>query len=130
MEILTDSNQVLYAAKYYDNPQCTSTEEFYEDLNRFRYIRRLLRKYQRNKVLKTSLILNHLIVVTNMFGPIPVVRLLYLTCKDQFEVLVPFLIFLNMFPEKIENVTDINIIYTDSFPVDNYIVQELRKIRG
>lgn len=65
-----------------------------------------------------------------MFGPIPAVRLLYLTCKDQFEVLVPFLIFLNMFPEKIENVFDINIIYTDSFPVDNYIVQELRKIRG
>lgn len=129
MDILTEDNYVLYGAKYYDNPQCTSTEEFYEDLARFKNIKRYLRKYKKSGILRTQVIINHLIITTNMFGPIPTVRLLYLICKDYFHILVPFLIFLNMLPETITNVFEINTIYTTSFIIDPKIVEELRKIK-
>ena len=67
-EKLTDENFTMFAMQCYDNPQCTSMEEFMEDLRRFRYLKRLLRRYYNNGELRERLILNHLIVIFNIFG--------------------------------------------------------------
>jgi hypothetical protein len=66
-DVLNDSNFIIFAAKHYDNPQCTSTSEFLNDLNRFKYIKKLLTKYHNTGELKERLILNHLIILYNCF---------------------------------------------------------------
>ena len=68
IETLDDSNFVLYAAKHYDNPQCYDVEEFHDDLKRFKYLKRLLGKYEDTGELRENLILNHIIVLYNVFG--------------------------------------------------------------
>ena len=65
---LNEENFTLFAIRHYDNPQCTSTEEFYEDIRRFRYLKRLLKRYLKSGELRERLILNHLIVLSNLFG--------------------------------------------------------------
>ena len=67
-EELNEDNFTLFAIRHYDNPQCTSTEEFYEDIRRFRYLKRLLKRYAKSGELRERLILNHLIVLSNLFG--------------------------------------------------------------
>ena len=67
-EKITSENVVMFAIKHYDNPQCEGEKEFQDDLKRFKYIKRLLRKYYDTGVLKERLLLNHLIVLLNVFG--------------------------------------------------------------
>ena len=71
MQKLDDSNFLLYAAANYDNPQCYDTDEFYDDLKRFKYLKRLFNKYREANELKERLILNHLTVLFIVFGPMP-----------------------------------------------------------
>ena len=68
-EKITSENVVMYAIKHYDNPQCEGEKEFQDDLKRFKYIKRLLRKYYETDILKERLLLNHIIVLKNVFGP-------------------------------------------------------------
>lgn len=129
IERLDETNFLLYAAKYYDNPQCYDTIEFYDDLRRFKYIKRLLNRFQDEGDLKERLILNHIIVLINVFGPIPAVKMLFLKCKGSEEILKPFLVFLDLLPDKIENLGIENrTINTADIPLDNKILEELRKI--
>ena len=65
---LNEDNFLLFAIKHYDNPQCATKDDFYEDLKRFKYIKRLFKRYVKTGVLKTHLLLNHIIVVYNIFG--------------------------------------------------------------
>jgi hypothetical protein len=125
---LTEENFLLFAAKFYDNPQCFDTEEFFEDMNRFKYLKKLLNKYRQTGELKTTLILNHIIVINNLFGPEATVRMLFLKCSDFLDCIKPFLIFLNIFPEWINDVGAINRLSTASIPMDSFIIDELRKI--
>ena len=67
-ENLSNENIVMFALKHYDNPQCEGEKEFHDDMKRFKYIKRLLRKYKDHGVLKERLILNHIIVLNNVFG--------------------------------------------------------------
>ena len=67
-EKITPENVVMYAIKHYDNPQCEGEKEFQDDMKRFKYIKRLLRKYHDTGILKDRLILNHLTVLNNVFG--------------------------------------------------------------
>ena len=67
-EKITSENVIMFAIKHYDNPQCEGEKEFQDDLKRFKYIKRLLRKYYDTGVLKERLLLNHLIVLLNVFG--------------------------------------------------------------
>ena len=69
-EVLNIDNFMIYAMKAYDNPQCSGVDEFHEDLNRVKYIKRLLRKYKRDGVIRERLILNHIIIFCNVFGVI------------------------------------------------------------
>lgn len=126
---LDESNFLLYAAKHYENAQCYDTIEFYDDLKRFKYIKRLFNRYVEEGDLKERLILNHIIVLNNVFGAEPTARMLFLKCKGMEEYLKPFLLFLNILPEKIENIGIENkTIYTKEVSMDTYILQELRKI--
>jgi hypothetical protein len=129
MDKLDESNFLLYAAKHYENAQCYDTIEFYDDLKRFKYIKRLFNRYVEEGDLKERLILNHIIVLNNVFGAEPTARMLFLKCKGMEEYLKPFLLFLNILPEKIENIGIENkTIYTKEVSMDTYILQELRKI--
>ena len=85
MQQLDDSNFMLYAAANYDNPQCYDTDEFYDDLKRFKYLKRLLNRYKETGELKERLILNHLTVIYNVFGSTPATRLLFFKLFNSFR---------------------------------------------
>jgi len=103
-EILNDANFMLYAAKHYENPQCSDTIEFYDDLKRFKYLKRLLNRYEETGELKERLILNHLIVLYNVFGVKVATRMLFLKLDSHHALLKPFLVFLGYMPDKVVNI--------------------------
>ena len=90
---------MLFAIKFYDNPQAVTKEDFEDDLKRIKYIKRLLKRYKNTGVLKTHLILNHLIVLFNVFNDATVPLLLYNLEKDLWPAIKSFLMFLNRIPE-------------------------------
>ena len=96
---LNENNYLLFAIKFYDNPQAVTKEDFEDDLKRIKYIKRLLKRYKNTGVLKTHLILNHLIVLFNVFNDATVPLLLYNLEKDLWPAIKSFLIFLNRIPE-------------------------------
>lgn len=128
-ERLDESNFLLYAAKHYDNPQCFDTLEFYEDLKRFKYIKRLLNRYVDDGDLKERLILNHIVVIFNLFGVHAAVRMLFFKCKGLERFLTPFLISLNNLPERVEGIgLENKTILTSDIEIDQNIVRALRNI--
>lgn len=129
-EKLSDENFLIYCARHYDNPHCLSTEEFIEDLKRIKYIKKLVTRYVENEDLKERLILNHLIVLYNVFGAEHLPRILYLKMKSQFEYLKPFLLLLDVLPDRLYNIRDEKIIDIDMIPMDQKIVAELRNIKN
>ena len=99
-EKLTNDNITMFAIKHYYNPQCEGESEFHDDMKRFKYIKRLLRKYQDSGELKERLILNHLIVVFNVFGAEAGSTLLLFKLEPEFwSILKTFMVFLNMLPD-------------------------------
>jgi hypothetical protein len=129
MDKLDEFNFLLYAAKHYDNPQCYDTVEFYDDLKRIKYIKRLLNRYLEEGDLKERLILNHIIILNNVFGALATTKMLFLKCKDLEPQLKSFLMFLNILPEKIENIgVENRTINTKDISHDEKILEELRKI--
>ena len=125
--ILNDANFVLYAAKYYDNPSCTGMDEFHDDLNRFKYIKRLFTKYKANGDLKERLVLNHIIVLYNLFGD-ATTKMLFLKLDGQWQYLKPFLIAINRMPELMADVGGHPPIRNSDIPMDMHVVELLRKI--
>jgi len=128
-ETLDDSNFMLYAAKYYDNPSCMDQLEFEEDLNRIKYIKRLFRKYEEGKELRGRLILNHLIILYNVFYHEACTRMLCFRLYEHLECLKPFLVYLNYWPEKIDPVgLNKEEILDSDVRMDQHIVEVLGKI--
>ena len=116
---LTKDNIVLYAAKNYHNPKCIDSEDFFADLKRFKYIKRLLIRYRNTSEISERLILNHLIVIFNVFGYKAGLNMLELRIeKEHWVVLKPFLIFLKAIK---------NDMYTN-IPMDKSVVMKLREI--
>jgi hypothetical protein len=103
-EKLDETNALLYAAKYYDNPQCFDTIEFYDDLKRFQYLKRLFNRYKETGDFKERLIINHITILYNVFGPVHCTRLLFLKLNDHLDVLKPILDFLSYMPESVHNI--------------------------
>lgn len=126
-EKLTNENFLLYCAKYYDNSFMHSTEEFLEDLDRIKYIKKLITRYVETGELKDRLLLNHIITLHNVFG-VHLARILYLKLKQYFIYIKPFLVLINALPDKIQNVNDEKIIYTDMLAMDPGIIKSLRLI--
>ncbi len=96
---LNEDNYLLFAIKFYDNPQAITMEDFETDLKRIRYVKRLLKRYKNTGELKTHLILNHLIILFNVFSDATVPLLFYNLEKELWPSIKSFLVFLNRFPE-------------------------------
>ena len=114
---LNEDNYLLFAIKFYDNPQAVTKEDFEDDLKRIKYIKRLLKRYKNNGELKTHLILNHLTVLFNVFNEAAVPLLFYKLEKDLWPSIKSFLIFLNRIPDYPK--TKIDIIKPDQTCLDN-----------
>ena len=96
-EKITTENVMMFAIKHYDNPQCEGEKEFHDDMKRFKYIKRLLRKYKDSGILKERLLLNHIIILNNLFGPEACVTLLLFKIQQEYwGTLKSFLLYLNM----------------------------------
>jgi hypothetical protein len=126
-ENLTEDNFQIFAMKCYTNPHCTDLLEFQDDLKRIRYIKRLFKKYEDTGEIRERLVLNHLIVIYNMFEARAATRMLFLKLDGYYTYLKPFLIFLGYWPADIglvsgERVLDAHI------SLDATIVSKLREI--
>tara|TARA_B100000749_G_C18197873_1_gene370706 strand:+ start:213 stop:584 length:372 start_codon:yes stop_codon:yes gene_type:complete len=118
-EELNEENFTLFAIRHYDNPQCTSTEEFYEDIRRFRYLKRLLRRYYNSGELRERLILNHLIILNNVFGVENAVRMLQYKIDDEYwPVLKTSLLYLEYIDEG----------FRVEIPLDKEAVKRMREL--
>jgi hypothetical protein len=96
---LTDENFLLFAIKNYENPQAVTKEDFDKDLNHFKYIKRLLKRYKNTGQLKTHLLLNHFIILYNIFGEATTPMLFFKIEKDLWSTMKTFVIFLGKLPE-------------------------------
>jgi hypothetical protein len=125
---LDDSNFFLYAAHHYLNP-CVDQQEFLDDLARIKNLRRLFGRYDKHSELKERLILNHLMVLYNVFEHKALTRMLVFKLQDYLPVLKPFLMLLNYWPETVENIGPDNItIRSHEIFMDMRVVDVLRKI--
>jgi hypothetical protein len=126
-ENLTDDNILLYAVKCYDKPNCIISE-FDEDFKRVRYIKRLLKKYRETGELKERLVLNHIILLQNVFGIVPSTRILFAKVSDKdYGTLKPFLIYTSAMPDVVRGVNGRDVLSSD-IPMDWSIVEILRKL--
>jgi len=122
---LNENNFLVYAAKHYTG---FTTEEFIEDLNRLKYIKKLITRYIENKDLKERLILNHIIILNNVFGPDVLCKMLFLKLRPQMKYIKPFLILINVLPEIVYNVGNEKVIDTNTIDMDINIINKLRNI--
>ena len=120
-DMITEENYMLFAMKVYENPQCKSVQEFHEDMNRIKYLKRLFKKYKSTGVLRERLIINHIIIIYNVFGVEAATRILFARLdKELHPILKTFLVFLHMFPNKIPEIDLVSI------PIDKRITDRLR----
>ena len=127
-ENLTEDNIMLYAAKAYDKPNCIMSE-FTEDMKKLNYLKRLFRRYRKHGEMRERLILNHIVVLYNLFGPEVTARLLFFSMqKEDFSILKTYLVFLNIMPDRIFGINGKDIISSD-INVDMSIANELRNLK-
>lgn len=127
MQNLTEENFLIYAMKCYNAPHCIISE-FESDIKRTKYLKRLFRRYKTSKVLKERLILNHIILLNNVFGPVPTARILfYKTDERDYDILKTFLEYLRIMPDEIIGIRGKN-IYTSDIPLDLNIAEILVNI--
>ena len=122
---LTNENYLMYALLHYDNPHCVDIKEYFEDVRKLKYIKRLFNRYKEDGVMKERLILNHLISFYNVFTIESATRLLFFRVgKEYHSLLKTFLVLLNKMPEKInEN------LYASDIQLDEKIIKLLRNIK-
>jgi hypothetical protein len=123
-EKLTENNFLLFAMHHYDNPQCHSVVEFEEDMKRFLYLKKLFTRYSQNEELRERLILNHIIVLYNIFGDAATTMLFYKLEEKYWRSLVTFLVYLDRMPEEISQYG----ISLSEIELDETVIKALRKI--
>jgi hypothetical protein len=125
---ITEGNFLLYAAHHYLNP-CVDEIEFQDDLNRIRNLKRLFKRYEDTGELKERLILNHLVILYNVFEREAITKMLCFKLFDQLSYLKPFLVLLNYWPERVDGISKDNLtIMSSDILMDTEIVKNLRKI--
>ena len=95
---LNESNYILFAIKHYENPHCVTRDDFDEDMKRFKYLKRLLKRYLRRGPLRIHLIINHLIILYNVFNDAATPLLFYNMEQQYWGILKTFLMYLNKYP--------------------------------
>ena len=121
---LDKNNFMMFAMKMYTNPQCLGMDEFYEDLNRIKYIKRLLGRYEKKGSMRERLVLNHIIILSNVFGAEACSRILFHKIEDRFHsYLKSFLEYLNLLPVQIPEVK------LQEIPTDHKINTMLRGLK-
>lgn len=126
---LTEENFTIFAIKHYDNPACKGMSEFNDDIKRFRYLKRLFRKYKAGKGLKERLILNHIIVIYNLFGAEASTRMLFYKIEKKYWAqLKTFLVFLNVMPIGIEIRAHGSVVQGYEIPLDEEVSNVLKSI--
>ena len=123
-EILNENNFLVYAMHHYDNPQCHSLEEFEEDLKKFLYLKKLLSRYKKDGELRERLILNHIIVLYNVFGESATNMMFYKIDSSSWDSLITFLVYLERMPEELPNYS----IKLSDIKLDERIISMLRNI--
>ena len=127
MEKIENSNFILFAAHHYDNPQCMDEAEFFDDLKRFKYLKRLFNKYQETGDIKERLVLNHLMILYNLFGSVGATKMLTFKLREYLSILKPFLIVLDQLPERIPGIgIRGEVVITSDIADDQHIVDVLR----
>ena len=122
---LTTDNITMYAMKAYDRPNCIMSE-FKEDMKRFNYLKRLFKRYRKVGELREQLVLNHLVVICNVFGPEVATRILFFKmAKDDYSALKTYLLFLSCMPERVKGIKGQDLISSE-IPVDMTIANILR----
>ena len=124
---LSSDNVMLYAMKVYDKPNCIMSE-FKEDMKRFNYLKRLFFRYRKIGEVKERLILNHLVVLYNVFGPEATARILFYKIDERdYDILKTFLVYLNIMPDEIRGINGKD-IFSSEIPLNKDIVEVLKKI--
>lgn len=118
---LNEDNFLLFAIKNYNNPQGLTEEDFYKDLNHFKYIKRHLRKYNNTGELKIDLLLKHFIILYNIFGDATTPMLFYKVPKDFWGAMKTFIVFLNRLPEYPR-------CYVHEIELDQYCVKQIEEL--
>ena len=118
---LNEENFLLFAIKNYENPQAVTKEDFEKDLNHFRYIKRLLKRYKNSGELKTHLLINHFIILYNIFGDAATPMFFYKIEDNLWSSVKTFIVFLNRLPEYPRT-------YIHEIPLDEKCLEELEKI--
>jgi hypothetical protein len=127
-ENLTNDNVMMFAIKAYDKPNCILSE-FKEDMKRFNYLKRLFRRYRKVDELREQLVINHLVILCNVFTPEIATRLLFFKMsKDDYSTLKTYLLFLSCMPERVKGIKGQDIISSE-IPVDMKIADKLRKFK-
>jgi hypothetical protein len=125
---LTSENIMMYAMKIYDKPNCIMSE-FKEDMKRFNYLKRLFRRYRKVGEIKERLVLNHLVVLYNVFGAEPLTRMLFFKMsKDDQPIIKTYLLFLSCMPDVVKGIKGQDILSSD-IPVDLNVAEVLREIK-
>ena len=123
---LNNDNIMMYAMKAYDKPDCIMSE-FKDDMKRFNYLKRLFRRYRKVDELREQLVLNHLVVLYNVFGPEVTSRMLFFKMsKDDYSALKTYLLFLSIMPDRIRGIKGQDIISSD-IPIDTRVAEVLRQ---
>jgi len=116
---LNEENFILFASRNYNNPQCTTIEEFNDDLLRFKYLKRLFKRHMKDGDLQERLILNHLVILYNVFGISAANKMMFYKMEDEYwPILKTFLVYLNYIKEN--DLVDV--------PLDDRIIKTLRKL--
>jgi hypothetical protein len=125
---LNNDNVTIYAVKAYDRPNCIMSE-FKDDMKRFNYLKRLFKRYRKFDELRERLVLNHLVVLYNVFGPEAATRLLfYKMSKDDYSSLKTYLVFLSVMPDRVRGIKGQDIISSE-IPIDFKVADVLRDIK-
>ena len=127
---LTEANYLMFAMREYSNDQCTNMEEFYDDLKKIKYIKRLINRFLESGKLKEILILNHFIVFYNVFDNKAATRLLFFKIEEKYwSVLKTFLIYLSMMPDVVRGIRGKDVISSD-IQLNQEVIDKLRNFDG
>ena len=126
---INEKNFLLVCAAKYENPSCHSVEEFLEDLRRIKYVKKSFSRYETTGEIKERLVLNHITILLNVFGPQFLPRILFFKMPEHLHYVKPFLILLNVMPPRVYNIGKEGRNYiTDDIPMDKNIIKKLREL--